>query len=134
MSQFDFLTGHGFTFDNAGAACFFGDVGEDSPGVITGSGEMDMAAVFLDGGLKLFEIIIQVVERVLLDVAASDRRPSASGNSSMRCCRPSYCRWVLELTAFLRRSSPAAFTLMEWKSNLASPASRKKAVVFGSAG
>ena len=54
-----------------------GDAGDDSAGGVAGAGKMDVSTVAFDGSLELFEIIIEIVQRVLFDVASEG--PQAVG-------------------------------------------------------
>ena len=61
VGQFDFLAGHRLAFDDALAAGFAGDSGDDAAGIGAVVGEMNGAAVFLDGGGELLEVIVEMI-------------------------------------------------------------------------
>ncbi len=67
VSQLDFLTGHRLALDASAAVARAGDFENDPPGVRTGGGEVDMPAVGTHLRGKLFQIIIKMIERMLLD-------------------------------------------------------------------
>ena len=118
MSEFDLLAGHRFAFNDARAARVFGDVGDDSPGGITVGGKMDFAAVALDSRLHLLDVIVEIVECMLLDVAGKGSQRIGIGQRRWRRKLPPLVlpHHVLAATAVFRRSSAAAVTLNRSKS------------------
>ncbi len=46
-----------------------GDVENNPPGVIRRGGKVNMPAIFLDIGFKLVEVVIEIIQRMALDVA-----------------------------------------------------------------
>ena len=51
------------------AWAFAGDLENDPPGVSAVGGKVNVAAVLFDVGLQLFEVVVEIVQRMLLDVA-----------------------------------------------------------------
>ena len=113
VGEVDLLADHRLAFDDAGGFLLAGDVENDLPGIFGGGGEMNVAAIFLDVGLELIEVVIEVVEGMALDLAGKRSELVRIGKISDGQLPGRCCFSTALLIARLSLSSPAALVLME---------------------
>ncbi len=92
--EMDLLGGHRFRFDRPLAVRFLRDVDDDAACFLGVAGPVDLAAEVDDGRFELFEIAVEMGERVLLDALGviAQRWSCRPGPRSRGDCRPSACR------------------------------------------
>ena len=80
--QVHFLRRHRLGFDDPLAAGVPGDVEHDAPGVLGRGGVMDLAAPLVNGLFQLFQVAVEVGERVLLDTLGVIAQLAAAGEGA----------------------------------------------------
>ena len=81
--EMHFLRGHRLRFDDALAFRFLGDLQNDAPGVLRRRRPVDMAAESCDRRFQLFEILVEMSERMFLDALGVIAEGAAVGQSGV---------------------------------------------------